>query len=215
LLVADRFASATVNFVFISRRYAGKVSIKRDTQEFYEGPSAPRQVSGLEASGAAAPPTSLVPRNWIHTLQHPISAAAAADYEFSNCDKSPMHSLREAVVGSLLASRLLGTNPYLLVTLKATLSWPRPSSPYMRSEIASAGRAAIAAHTMRASLVLNALSSDDNFVASSSNADNGQTKLTFVGNETMEDAKESGQLEGWNQVLDKLVAVLTDLAQAK
>ena len=44
---------------------------------------------------------------------------------------------------------------------------------------------------------------------------NGQTKLTFVGNETMEDAKESGQLEGWNQVLDKLAAVLTDLAQAK
>ena len=44
---------------------------------------------------------------------------------------------------------------------------------------------------------------------------NGQTKLTFVGNETMEDAKESGQLEGWNQVLDKLAAVLTELAQAK
>ena len=31
----------------------------------------------------------------------------------------------------------------------------------------------------------------------------------------MEDAKESGQLDGWNQVLDKLAAVLTDLAQAK
>ncbi|WP_433965375.1 SRPBCC domain-containing protein [Tunturiibacter gelidiferens] len=44
---------------------------------------------------------------------------------------------------------------------------------------------------------------------------NGQTKLTFVGNQTMEDAKESGQLEGWNQVLDKLAAALTDLAQAK
>jgi hypothetical protein len=44
---------------------------------------------------------------------------------------------------------------------------------------------------------------------------NGQTKLTFVGNETMEDAKASGQLEDWNQVLDKLAAVLTDLAQAK
>ena len=44
---------------------------------------------------------------------------------------------------------------------------------------------------------------------------NGQTKLTFVGNETMEDAKESDQLEDWNQVLDKLAAVLTDLAQAK
>ncbi len=33
---------------------------------------------------------------------------------------------------------------------------------------------------------------------------NGQTKLTFIGNETMEDAKESRQQEGWNQVLDKL-----------
>ncbi|WP_353063791.1 SRPBCC domain-containing protein [Tunturibacter psychrotolerans] len=44
---------------------------------------------------------------------------------------------------------------------------------------------------------------------------NGQTKLTFVGNETIEDANESGQLEGWNQVLDKLAAVFTDLAQAK
>jgi hypothetical protein len=27
---------------------------------------------------------------------------------------------------------------------------------------------------------------------------NGQTKLTMIGNETMEDAKNSGQLEGWN-----------------
>ena len=43
---------------------------------------------------------------------------------------------------------------------------------------------------------------------------NGQTKLTFVGNETMENAKESGQLEGWNQILDKFAAVLTELAQA-
>jgi cytochrome bd-type quinol oxidase subunit 2 len=29
------FALATVYFVFISRRYAGKVSVKRDTQGFY------------------------------------------------------------------------------------------------------------------------------------------------------------------------------------
>ncbi len=43
---------------------------------------------------------------------------------------------------------------------------------------------------------------------------NGQTKLTFIGNETMENAKESGQLEGWNQILDKLAAVLTKLPQA-
>jgi len=27
---------------------------------------------------------------------------------------------------------------------------------------------------------------------------NGQTKLTFIGNETMEDATKSGQVEGWN-----------------
>ena len=43
---------------------------------------------------------------------------------------------------------------------------------------------------------------------------NGETRLTFVGNESMEDAKESGQLEGWNQVLDKLAAVVTRLATA-
>ena len=29
------FALATAYFVFISRHYAGKVSVKRDTQEFY------------------------------------------------------------------------------------------------------------------------------------------------------------------------------------
>jgi hypothetical protein len=29
------FALATVYFVFISQRYAGKVSVKRDTQGFY------------------------------------------------------------------------------------------------------------------------------------------------------------------------------------
>ena len=44
---------------------------------------------------------------------------------------------------------------------------------------------------------------------------NGQTKLTFIGNETMENAKNSGQLEGWNQILDKLAAVVAGLAQAK
>jgi len=44
---------------------------------------------------------------------------------------------------------------------------------------------------------------------------NGQTKLTFLGNEPMESAKNSGQLEGWNEQLDKLAAVLTDLVQAK
>ena len=44
---------------------------------------------------------------------------------------------------------------------------------------------------------------------------NGQTKLTFVGNETMENAKSSGQLEGWYELLDKFAAVVAGLAQAK
>ena len=44
---------------------------------------------------------------------------------------------------------------------------------------------------------------------------NGRTKLTVIGNETMENAKNSGQVEGWNQILDKLAAVVTELAQAK
>ena len=44
---------------------------------------------------------------------------------------------------------------------------------------------------------------------------NGQTKLTFIGNETMENAKNSGQVEGWNQILDKLAAVIAGLAQTK
>ena len=41
---------------------------------------------------------------------------------------------------------------------------------------------------------------------------NGQTKLTFIGNETMEHAKNSGQLEGWNQILEKIDAVVAGLA---
>ena len=44
---------------------------------------------------------------------------------------------------------------------------------------------------------------------------NGQTKLTFIGNEPMESAKNSGQLEGMNQVLDKVAAVVAGLTQAK
>ena len=44
---------------------------------------------------------------------------------------------------------------------------------------------------------------------------NGQTKLTFIGNETMENAKNSGQLEGWNQILEKVAAVIAGLANAK
>jgi uncharacterized protein YndB with AHSA1/START domain len=44
---------------------------------------------------------------------------------------------------------------------------------------------------------------------------NGQTKLTFIGNEPMESAKNSGQLEGWNEILEKVAAVVAELAQAK
>jgi uncharacterized protein YndB with AHSA1/START domain len=41
---------------------------------------------------------------------------------------------------------------------------------------------------------------------------NGQTKLTFIGNETMQNAIQSGQLEGWKQILDKVAAVVAELA---
>src|SRR6202035_1915012 len=44
---------------------------------------------------------------------------------------------------------------------------------------------------------------------------NGQTKLTFIGNEPMESARDSGQLEGWNEMLDKVAAVVAGLMQAK
>ena len=44
---------------------------------------------------------------------------------------------------------------------------------------------------------------------------NGQTKLTFIGNEPMESAKNSGQMEGWNQILDKIAAVVAGMAQEK
>ena len=43
----------------------------------------------------------------------------------------------------------------------------------------------------------------------------GQTKLTLFGSEPMESARNSGQLEGWNEILDKVAAVVEDLAQAK
>jgi uncharacterized protein YndB with AHSA1/START domain len=44
---------------------------------------------------------------------------------------------------------------------------------------------------------------------------NGQTKLTFIGNETMQNAIQTGQLEGTKQILDKLAAVVDALAHAK
>jgi uncharacterized protein YndB with AHSA1/START domain len=43
----------------------------------------------------------------------------------------------------------------------------------------------------------------------------GQTKLTLIGNESMESAKDSGQVEGWDQILDKFAAVIAGLAPAK
>ncbi len=44
---------------------------------------------------------------------------------------------------------------------------------------------------------------------------NGQTRLTQIGNEPMESAKNSGQLEGWTQTLDKMAAVIAGMAQEK
>ena len=44
---------------------------------------------------------------------------------------------------------------------------------------------------------------------------NGQTKLTFIGNETMESATNSGQVAGMNQSLDKLAAVVAGLVQPR
>ncbi len=44
---------------------------------------------------------------------------------------------------------------------------------------------------------------------------NGQTKLTFIGNDTMRDAIQSGQLEGWKETLDKVAAVVAGLVHAK
>jgi uncharacterized protein YndB with AHSA1/START domain len=44
---------------------------------------------------------------------------------------------------------------------------------------------------------------------------NGQTKLTFIGNETAESARESGQAEGWNEILEKVADVVAELAEAK
>jgi len=44
---------------------------------------------------------------------------------------------------------------------------------------------------------------------------NGQTKLTVIGNEPMESAKNSGQMEGWIEQLDKVAEVVAGLAHAK
>ena len=42
----------------------------------------------------------------------------------------------------------------------------------------------------------------------------GRTRLTHIGNEPAESAKDSGQIEGWNQILDKLAAVVAGLLRA-
>jgi|SRR5579875_745141 len=42
---------------------------------------------------------------------------------------------------------------------------------------------------------------------------NGKTKLTFIGNETAEDATKSGQAEGWSQILEKMAAVIAGMTQ--
>ena len=44
---------------------------------------------------------------------------------------------------------------------------------------------------------------------------NNQTRVTFLGNESMKEATKSGQVEGMNQVFDKVAAVVGTLVQAK
>ncbi|AFL89947.1 hypothetical protein Terro_3736 [Terriglobus roseus DSM 18391] len=55
---------------------------------------------------------------------------------------------------------------------------------------------------------------DANDVITFEDLGNGKTKLTLIGNESMETAKTSGQVEGWNQILDKFAAVVAELGQA-
>ena len=43
---------------------------------------------------------------------------------------------------------------------------------------------------------------------------NGRTKLTHTGNETMESATQSGQVEGWYQILDKIAGVIAGIVEA-
>jgi uncharacterized protein YndB with AHSA1/START domain len=44
---------------------------------------------------------------------------------------------------------------------------------------------------------------------------NSQTKLTLIGNESMESAENSGQVEGWHEILDKFAAIVAGMGQAK
>ena len=43
----------------------------------------------------------------------------------------------------------------------------------------------------------------------------GQTKLTLIGSEPMQNAIESGQLEGWKETLDKVAEVVAGLAKSE
>jgi uncharacterized protein YndB with AHSA1/START domain len=44
---------------------------------------------------------------------------------------------------------------------------------------------------------------------------NGQTRVTHIGSEPLESAKNSGQMEGWVEILEKLAAVVAGMAQEK
>lgn len=39
----------------------------------------------------------------------------------------------------------------------------------------------------------------------------GKTRLTFTGNEPMEHARESGQLEGWKQIFEKIAEIVAEM----
>ena len=41
----------------------------------------------------------------------------------------------------------------------------------------------------------------------------GRTRLTFIGNETMASATESGQVEGWYQIFDQLAKLVAEMGQ--
>ena len=55
---------------------------------------------------------------------------------------------------------------------------------------------------------------DANDVVMFEDLGDGRTKITLIGNETMEEAKNSGQVEGWNQILDKFAAIVAGLTKA-
>ena len=81
-------------------------------------------------------------------------------------------------------------------------------------EVRPTGALLRAARALRA--VLRSLVEDAHDVITFEDFGDGQTKLTLmIGNESMESARNSGEAEGWNQILDKVAAVVAGLAQAK